>query len=262
MKRFYISLFLYILCKTTLSAQTSYFVDGYHGGVFGHYPVWQTSFMMEKLNEHPGWCICLEIEPETFDSVKAWTPKAYTEFVQFVTQHNGALLEFTNPTYAQPYCYNISGESLIRQFTYGMARLRKHFPGLSFSTYAVEEPCFTSALPQILKQFGFRYAVLKNPGTCYGGYAESTGGESINWIGPDSTAIPTIPRYDAELLEENSTWQTTAWINSPKYLQNCFKAGIEHPAGMCYQDAGWENGPWLGSPQKKQKQLYALDKLH
>lgn len=250
MKRFYISLFLYILCKTILSAQTSYFVDGYHGGVFGHYPVWQTSFMMEKLNEHPGWSICLEIEPETFDSVKVWTPKAYTEFVRFVADHNGTLLEFTNPTYAQPYCYNISGESLIRQFAYGIDRLRKHFPELYFSTYAVEEPCFTSALPQVLKQFGFRYAVLKNPGTCYGGYAESTGRESINWIGPDSTAIPTIPRYDTELLEENSTWQTTAWINSPKYLRNCFKAGIKHPVGMCYQDAGWENGPWLGSPQK------------
>lgn len=257
MKRFCIFLFICFFCKITVSAQTSYFVDGYHGGVFGHYPEWQTKFMMDKLNEHPDWRIGLEIEPETFDSVKVWTPKEYAEFIDFVTEHNGKLLEFTNPTYAQPYCYNISGESLIRQFSYGIAHLRKHFPELLFSTYAVEEPCFTSALPQILKQFGFRYAILKNPDTCYGGYAEPAGGESINWIGSDGTSIITVPRYDAEQLEENSTWQTTAWANSSKYLTACFDAGINNPVGMCYQDAGWKNGPWLGSPQKS-KSIYTL----
>ncbi len=257
MKKLNILFYIYFLFGITANAQTSYFTDGYHGGVFGHYPIWQTKFMMDKLNEHPGWKICLELEPETFDSVKVWTPKEYTEFVDFVTEHNGKLLEFTNPTYAQPYCYNISGESLIRQFSFGIDLLRKHFPKLTFSTYAVEEPCFTSALPQILKQFGFKYAVLKNPDTCYGGYAEPNGGESINWIGADSSVITTIPRYDAEQLEENSTWQTTAWRNSQKYLKACFDAGIKNPVGMCYQDAGWENGPWLGSPQKS-KSIYTL----
>ena len=150
MKKLNILFYIYFLFGITANAQTSYFTDGYHGGVFGHYPIWQTKFMMDKLNEHPGWKICLELEPETFDSVKVWTPKEYTEFVDFVTEHNGKLLEFTNPTYAQPYCYNISGESLIRQFSFGIDLLRKHFPKLTFSTYAVEEPCFTSALPQIL----------------------------------------------------------------------------------------------------------------
>ncbi len=257
MKKLHILFYIYFLLRTTVNAQTSYFADGYHGGVFGHYPAWQTKFMIDKLNEHSGWRIGLEIEPETFDSVKVWTPKEYSEFVDFVTKYNGKLLEFTNPTYAQPYCYNISGESLIRQFSYGIDRLRKHFPNIAFSTYAVEEPCFTSALPQILRQFGFKYAVLKNPDTCYGGYARPNGGESINWIGADSTVITAVPRYDAEQLEENSTWQTTAWRNSPEYLKACFNAGIKHPIGMCYQDAGWKNGPWLGSPQKS-KSIYTL----
>lgn len=41
--------------------------------------------------------------------------------------------------------------------------------------------------------------------------------------------------------------QTTAWCNETAYLQECRNAGIKHPVGMCYQDAGWKNGPWLGS---------------
>ena len=79
-------------------------------------------------------------------------------------------VEFTNPSYAQPYCYNISGESIIRQFGYGMRKIRSHFPDVEFVTYSVEEPCFTSCLPQILKLYGFKYASLKCPNTCWGGY--------------------------------------------------------------------------------------------
>ena len=233
-----------------LHAQSVYFADGYHGGVFGHYPKWQTAFMMDKLKENPGWRINLELEPETFDSVKVWAPDTYREFQQFLAKEDGRLIEFTNPTYSQPYCYNISGESLIRQFSYGMNLLRAHFPTLSFHTYAVEEPCFTSALPQILRLFGFRYAVLKNPDTCYGGYMVAYGDDLVNWIGPDSTQMLTVPRYSVEKLEDNSTWQTTAWNNSSKYLNACKEGGIKNPVGMCYQDAGWKNGPWLGAPEK------------
>ena len=130
---------------------------------------------------------------------------------------------------------------------YGIAKINKHFPEVDFVTYSVEEPCFTSCLPQILKQFGFKYAVLKCPNTCWGGYTAAYGGELVNWVGPDGTAILTVPRYACEKLEPGSTWQTTAWGNSDAYLKDCRNAGIKHPVGMCFQDAGWKNGPWLGS---------------
>lgn len=205
-------------------AQRAYFVDGYHGGIYGHYPVeWKTQFMVDKLAEHPEWRICLEIEPETWDTVKLRTPAAYDNFRKIATDKR---VEFTNPAYAQPYCYNISGESIIRQFQYGIRSIRRHFPGVDFTTYSVEEPCFTSSLPQILSQFGFKYAVLKCPNTCWGGYTAPYGGELVNWIGPDGTSILTVPRYACEELEENSVWQTTAWGNSSEYLDACFAAGI------------------------------------
>jgi alpha-mannosidase len=69
----------------------------------------------------------------------------------------------------------------------------------------------------------------------------------VNWIGPDGTSILAVPRYACEELEDNSVWQTKAWGNSDAYLKACFGYGIKDPVGMCYQDAGWRNGPWIGS---------------
>lgn len=228
-------------------SQQVYFADGYHGGIYGHYPDWQTQFMVDKLEKYPEWCIGLEIEPETWDSVQYTDKSAYDAFKRMAADRR---IDFTNPSYAQPYLYNISGETIIRQFEYGIKKIHSHFPAVTFNTYAVEEPCFTSCLPQILKSFGFKYAVMKNPNTCWGGYTRAYGGELVNWIGPDGSRILTVPRYASEVLEENSTWQTTAWNNSTAYLEACFRQGIQHPIGMCYQDAGWRNGPWLGYGKK------------
>lgn len=221
------------------------FVDGYHGGIYGHYPVeWKTRFIVDQLEAHPEWRIGLEIEPETWDTVALRTPADYRRLQRIAASER---VEFTNPTYAQPYCYNISGESIIRQFAYGIAKIRSHFPDVEFRTYAVEEPCFTSALPQILRGFGFRYASLKCPNTCWGGYAAPHGGELVDWVGPDGSAILASPRYACEALQKNSVWQTTAWGNETVYLDACRRQGIAHPVGMCYQDAGWRYGPWLGA---------------
>ncbi|NQD71993.1 alpha-mannosidase [Sphingobacterium shayense] len=241
--RIFTVLFLSSVCFS-LSAQKAYFVDGYHGGVYGHYPSWVTGFMVDNLAAHPEWRIGLEIEPETWDSVQRREPEAYARFAAIA---NDSRVEFTNPTYAQPYCYNISGESIIRQFEYGMQKIEEHFPAVSFTTYAVEEPCFTSSLPQLLKQFGFKYAVLKCPNTLWGGYTSGYGGELVNWVGPEGSSILSVPRYASEEFEENSTWQTTAWNNSASFLKAAYSQGIQNPVGMCYQDAGWDNGPWLGT---------------
>lgn len=235
-----------LLLGNPLAAQRpAYFADGYHGGIYGHYPVrWKTRFICDQLEAHPEWRIGLEIEPETWDTVAVRTPRDYARFKRLATDPR---VEFTNPTYAQPYCYNITGESLIRQFDYGMRKIRSHFPDVKFTTYAVEEPCFTSCLPQILRLFGFRYASLKCPNTCWGGYMAPFGGETVNWIAPDGSSIRTVPRYACEALERGSVWQTTAWGNSTEYLEACARQGIARPIGMCYQDAGWRNGPWIGS---------------
>jgi alpha-mannosidase len=224
----------------------AYFIDGYHGGIYGHIPPWQTKFMVDKLKEFPDWKINLELEPESWDTIALKYPADYEAFKTcLVDQSANGRVEYINPAYGQSYLYNISGESIIRQFYYGMRKLRQHFPGIIFSTYSSEEPCFTSALPQILRSYGFQYASLKNPNTCWGGYTRAYGGELVDWIGPDGTRLLTVPRYAVESLKPHSTWETIAANNSVGYVLSAFDAGISHPVGMCLQDAGWANGPWI-----------------
>lgn len=233
---------------TTAHAQQRWFVDGMHGGVYGHYPMkTYTQFLNDQLEKHPDWRLGLEIEPETWDTVLVQTPEEYKRFQQHMA---GKQLEYTNPSYAQSYLYCIQGESIIRQFQMGMQLLQKHFPGLRMQTYAVEEPCFTSCLPTLLPQLGFRYVVLKCPDTCWGGYAAPFGGQFVSLQGPAGDQMLCVPRYACEDLQPKTTWQTIAWSNQPQYWKACENAGISNPVGMCYQDAGWTGGPWIGSGDK------------
>ncbi|MBO9154746.1 glycoside hydrolase family 38 C-terminal domain-containing protein [Chitinophaga sp. GCM10012297] len=251
LKRFCLAVLLTAAAQESF-AQEHYFIDGYHGGVYGHYPVWYTQFMTSQLQAHPNWKINLEIEPETWDAVKIREPEAYAAFKKlFADQSDAGRIEYVSPAYGQSYLYTGSGESMIRQFSYGMQKVKEHFPEAVFTTYSSEEPCFTSALPQVLLSFGYKYASLKNPNTCWGGYTRAFGGEIVQWQGPDGSRLPTVPRYASEALLANSTWQTTAWNNGREYIQSAMAMGIKNPVGMCLQDAGWRNGPWL-----KQKAKY------
>jgi alpha-mannosidase len=250
-KGFYLALLLAVILSKGASAQTAYYIDGYHGGIWGHYPDWNTRFMADMLKNNPKWKINIEIEPETWGKAQLVDAAAYSDFkALFADQSINGRIEYVNPAYAQSYNYNISGESIIRQFSYGMDLVKKHFPEAVFSSYSSEEPCFTSALPQILRSFGFKYASLKNPNTCWGGYTRSHAGELVNWIGPDGSSIITSPRYEGEQLAPNSTWQTIAWNNSPQYINAAFAAGMPHPIGMTLQDAGWKSGPFIGKGVK------------
>jgi alpha-mannosidase len=242
-----IGAFLTTVFANPASGQTAYFIDGYHGGVWGHYPDWNTRFMADMVKNNPDWRINLELEPETWDIAKVRDSAAYKDFqAEFADQNvSTAHMEYVNPDYAQSYLFDIQGESMVRQFFYGMKMVRRHFPTAIFPAYSSEEPCFTSAMPEILTSYGFKYASLKNPNTCWGGYTSAYGGELVNWIGPDGTKIITSPRYAVEALQPGSTWQTIASGNSPAYIQACFAAGIKHPIGMTIQDAGWKYGPIL-----------------
>ena len=191
-------------------AQQAYFIDGYHGGIYGHYPVGQTAFIAQKLRQNPNWNINIEIEPESWEVVRQRDPEGYEAFKRLFKDQSveSGRIEYVNPTYAQSYFFGTSGESAIRQFEYGIRLIRKHFPEAVFTTYSAEEPCFTSCLPYILKSFGFSYASTKNPNTMWGGYVSAYGGELVNWVGPDGTRLTTVPRYACEDLQPGSCWQS------------------------------------------------------
>jgi alpha-mannosidase len=248
---------LFVLSVMGADVRNAWFIDGFHGGAYGHYPSGYTGFLVEQLQKNPNWKINLEIEPETWDVVRQSDPKAYAEFKKLIEdQSDAGRVEIVNPAYGQSYLFQASGESVVRQFEYGIRKIREHFPNAIFTTYSSEEPCFTSCLPAVLKSFGFQFASLKNPDTCWGGYTAAHGGELVNWIGPDGSSLLTVPRYASEALQSNSVWQTIAFHNAPEYLAACLGQGIKHPVGMCLQDAGWRGGPWLGKNSASQYETW------
>ena len=91
----YLALLPALTAASQVPGRASYFADGFHGGVYGHYPLDSyTDYMMQQLDQHPEWRIGLEIEPETWDSVKVRTPDAYQRWQQAVVSPQ---VEYTNP---------------------------------------------------------------------------------------------------------------------------------------------------------------------
>ncbi|MEX2400194.1 MAG: hypothetical protein WD423_05440 [Rhodothermales bacterium] len=221
---------------------TMYYVDGYHGGVRGHMPAGAWRDVLNVMRAVPEWKISLEIEPVSWAVLERNDPEAYDELKAYLEDSSSASrVEMLSVTFAQPYGWDIGGESNVRQLMRGLRITREHFPEAVLKTYAVQEPCWTSCLPQILRSLGFERAVLKNPGTAWGGYAAAIDAETVHWVGPDGTTIPTAPRYAVEELV--NAWETESVDATPEFAQKCVDHGIAHPVGMMFQDLGWSAHP-------------------
>ena len=219
-----------------------YYIDGYHGGIKGHMPVGAWRDILNSMRVYPDWKLSLEIEPASWEILRQEDPQSYSELKSYMAdQSYDGRLEVLSISFAQSFGWAVGGESNIRQLLRGIEITKKHFPDAVLETYAVQEPCWTSCLPQILRSLGFSGAVLKNPSTAWGGYAAGYDADLVDWIGPDGSTIPAVPRYACEDLV--NTWETDSVNGTPAFSQKCVAHGIPHPAGMCFQDLGWAARP-------------------
>lgn len=226
---------------------TLYFVDGYHGGIRGHMPEGSWQDILHALERFPEWKISLEIEPDSWEYLRQHDLRTYRRLQVFISDPNTAdRIEFISGSYAQPFCWAVNGESNIRQLLYGRKIVKHHFPNVVIDTYAVQEPCFTSALPQILKLLGYQRMSLKNP-TAWGGYMAKMPGEIVRLAGPDGSLVPAVPRYECEELVSCSATEGAGYDYSAiaSFADKCADQGIEAPAGMCLQDLGWSSSPFI-----------------
>lgn len=221
---------------------TLYYVDGYHGGSRGHMPAGSWRDILNTMRATPEWKISFDIEPASWDDLRREDPQAYREFRKLLDDGAvNARVEVVNGTFAQPFGWAQGGESNIRQLLRGREVIKQHFPNALIETYAVQEPCWASCLPQLLRSLGFTAAVLKDPGTAWGGYAAGFDAETVDWVGPDGTSIPAVPRYACEELLR--VWETESVTGSPEFSRKCVAHGIAHPSGNCFQDLGWAARP-------------------
>jgi alpha-mannosidase len=221
---------------------TLYYVDGYHGGSRGHMPAGSWRDILNAMRAIPEWKISLDIEPASWDDLRREDPQAYREFRKLLDDRAvNARVEVVNGTFSQPFGWAQGGESNIRQLLRGREVIRQHFPNALIETYAVQEPCWASCLPQLLRSLGFTAAVLKDPGTAWGGYSAGFDAETVDWVGPDGTSIAAVPRYACEELLR--VWETESVTGSAEFSRKCASHGIAHPAGNCFQDLGWAARP-------------------
>jgi alpha-mannosidase len=228
--------------QAVAAAPLLYYMDGYHGGVRGHMPPGCWRDILSALRQFPEWKLSFDVEPASWEVVRQEDPEAYAELrTYFADNGMRGRTEMVAATFAQPYGWAISGESNIRQLQRGLAVIREHFPHTDVVTYAVQEPCWASCLPQILRSLRFDGAVLKNASTAWGGYAAGFDADLVEWTGPDGTAITTVPRYAVERLQK--VWETESIDGTREFAERCIAHGIPHPAGMCFQDLGWAAKP-------------------
>ena len=226
---------------------TLYFVDGFHGGIKGHMPKGSLADILHGLETNPDWRVTLEVEPVSFDFLKKQEPDTFYRLKAVLeADYDDPRAEIASGSYAQPFAWAIGGESNIRHLLRGMTLVHDSFPGAVVDTYAVQEPCWTSALPQILVSLGFKRVVLKNS-TCWCGYTAGHDAETCLWVGPDGSRIAAVPRYGCEDLIfcwaiEGSGFDKAALDH---YAQKCLDNGIQHPVGVCFQDLGWKGEPWI-----------------
>ncbi len=222
-----------------------YFVDGYHGGVRGHMPEGSWQDILHALERWPDWKVSLEIEPESWEVLKRKDLQTYRRLQKFIlSPETRERVEFISGSYAQPFCWAIDGEGNIRQLQYGAKMIQEHFPGVKIDTYAVQEPCFTSSLPQMLTLLGYQRMSLKNP-TAWGGYMAKMPG-AIVWLkGSDGSRIPAVPRYDCEELVSCNATEASGYDADAiaGFAAKCVQEGVEAPVGMCLQDLGWSSAP-------------------
>ena len=186
----------------------------------------------------------LDIEPDSFRYVRQRDPEAFFELRKYLEdQGPDARMEICGGTYAQPFAWLFGGESLIRQLTLGLKTIGEEFPKVKVRTYAGQEPCFTSAMPQVLLSFGFDRAVLKN-NTGFAGYMAGFDADVVKWVGPDGSAITTVPHYACEQLL--LIYTSDSERATPAYARKCVAHGITRPAGMAFQDLGWMAHPRVG----------------
>jgi len=203
--------------------------------------------IVEAMDRNPGWKLSLDVEASSWSVLERQDPSTLRRVAALLEPRGGATrMEITGGTFSQPYGWAISGESNIRQLQRGLELIHGQFPGLQVETYAVQEPCWASCLPQILRSLGFTGASLKNASTAWGGYTRGMDAELVNWVGPDGSSVLAVPRYVQE--RPLNVWETEATEVTPDYVQRCIEHGIPQPAGMCFQDLGWAAQPRVIEP--------------
>ncbi|NQU85651.1 MAG: hypothetical protein HQ541_07815, partial [Mariniphaga sp.] len=172
-----------------------------HGGLI----LWGGDHFQERLrnaiswlDKYPGFKIGLDNEAHMYDKLARENPALLDEIRNNLKKYPERF-GIGTCTYGQPLSQFIGEESNIRQISYALKSVKKHFD-YTPNIYLMSEHAMHSQIPQIIKGFGFKGAIMRTHFMMYG--FNPTYNEPFGWwVGMDGSRIPTIPTYDGEGAE-------------------------------------------------------------
>lgn len=211
-------------------------VDGYHGGLtfwdwiimpeggtwsVYNWPVVAEPILKQVLRVH-SLAAVFELDGHTYGWIAAEMPEAADLIRQVL---NTGRLEIVNGTYAQPLAGIFDDESYIRHFYYGLHEIDR---ALSYKVdvFASQEPAFFPQLPQILRSFGFKLAILRTHWAPFG-TDPTHPSPLINWRSADGRSILTVPRYPFMAYKKKNAEEIDCGeveMHYGKTSDNCFMA--------------------------------------
>lgn len=185
-----------------------------HGG----YVLWKDAVkpriteLFEWMKKYPKLRIGLDYESFTFDEFSECDPEVVNLIQKLVNDYPDRV-GLGATTYGQPLSLTISDESNARQLIYAIRTNMKYF-GKTPEVYAISEFALNNQTPQLIKQCGYKAAILRSHVMGYG-YVRTFDSAWGNWVGKDNTSIPAVPTYDKQGRGFNCTtvdnWILSRW---------------------------------------------------
>ncbi len=185
-----------------------------HGG----YILWGPHFKeriesaVAWLEKYPKFKIGLDNESFAYDKYSQEDPEIIEAIKEILNKFKGRF-GIGSSTYGQPLSVFINEESNVRQLVYAIRTNLKYFETTP-PIYAISEHALHSQIPQLIKQAGYKGAIMRTHFMMYG-YNPTYDQPYGWWKGEDCTRIPAIPTYDGEgaqfAITTFDNWVLTRW---------------------------------------------------
>ena len=178
----------------------------------------------EWMEKYPKLRIGLDYESFTFDEFSKSDPEV-VELVKDLLEKYPDRIGLGATTYGQPLSLTISEESNARQLSYAVKTNLKYF-GITPDVYCISEFALNNQTPQLIKQCGYKAAILRSHVMGYG-YPRTFNSAWGRWIGKDKTEIPAVPTYDKQGRGFNcctvDNWILSRWPENQLYSLEDFE---------------------------------------
>jgi alpha-mannosidase len=196
-----------VACRKSITKVEPYFVRGWHGGLLsdqvvdgmlvGHAEWGWPSFTMRWAEDRIRTSEKLKFKQVNQVNGATWyqiEQHGMTDLAMWQKASADGILDSIKGMYSDAYLEVLGTESNIRQFEFGLQAF--HAIGAKVRTFMVagDDFAYHPQVPQIIRGFGFEYAMLRSGGP---GKIKGIDHEVILWKGLDGSSVPSVPTYSS-----------------------------------------------------------------